>query len=320
MKISIVMTVYNGEEKHLRQQIDSFLNQTLLPDEIIICDDCSSDKTIKILKEYKKNNLVKIKLFMNKYNLGFTKNFEKAISKSTGDIIFLSDQDDVWYKNKIETVIKKFKSNPTVNLIIHDAHLVGENLKKTNISAISQVFSGFGNTDVFVTGALTSFNKKLIKYFLPFPKNLLGHDGFIHFMSQNLGTRLVINNKLQMIRRHKKNTSDWVASSLKRINKFDVFKKQFFSKRIKNYNDRLEQVKRMIDVINKLKFEDHVFATETLSKSLDGLKKEKNALKKRNLFEKKNFFQKKLIAFELLIKNQYKYFNGFRSFVRDLLR
>ena len=76
----------------------------------------------------------------------------------------------------------------------------------------------------------------------------------------------------------------------------------------------------MIDVINKLKFEDHVFATEILSKSLDSLKKEKNALEKRNLLEKKNFFQRKLIAFELLIKNQYKYFNGFRSFARDLLR
>ena len=319
MKISIVMTVYNGE-KYLKEQIDSFLNQTLLPDEIIICDDCSSDKTIKIIKKYEKNSLVKIKFFKNKYNLGFTKNFEKAISKSTGDIIFLSDQDDVWYKNKVETVIKKFKSSPMANLIIHDADLVGENLKKKNISAISQVLSGFGNTDVFVTGALTSFNKRLIKYFLPFPKNLVGHDGFMHFVSENLGTRLVINNKLQMIRRHKNNTSDWVASSLKRINKFDVFKKQFFSKRIKNYNDRLEQVKRMIDIINKLKFENHVFAIETLSKSLDSLKKEKNALKKRNLLEKKNFFEKKLIAFELLIKNQYKYFNGFWSFARDLLR
>ena len=127
MKISIVMTVYNGE-KYLNEQIDSFLNQTLLPDEIIIADDCSSDKTLEIIEKYKKNYPEKIKIFKNKYNLGFTKNFEKAISKSSGDLIFLSDQDDVWYRNKIQTVVKKFNTNPNIDLIIHDADLVNESI------------------------------------------------------------------------------------------------------------------------------------------------------------------------------------------------
>ena len=319
MKISIVMTVYNGE-KYIKEQIDSFLNQTLLPNEIIISDDCSSDKTIEIVEEYKKKYSDKIKVFKNQYNLGFTKNFQKGIEKSSGDIIFLSDQDDVWYKNKIETVVKIFNNNPNIDLIIHDADLVNENLKKTNLSAISQIKLGFDNTDVFITGALTSFNKRLIKYFLPFPKQLNGHDGFIHFVSKNLGTRMVINEKLQMIRRHTNNTSDWVASSLKKINKFDVFKQQFLSKRVKNYNDRLEQINHMIDIIDKLKFEKQNFSLETLLLSLNKLKKEREAVEKRNLLEKKNFFKRKFIAFELLIKNQYKYFNGYKSFIRDLLR
>lgn len=313
------MTVYNGE-KYLNEQIDSFLNQTLLPDEIIIADDCSSDKTLEIIEKYKKNYPEKIKIFKNKYNLGFTKNFEKAISKSSGDLIFLSDQDDVWYRNKIQTVVKKFNTNPNIDLIIHDADLVNENLETTNYSALSQVISGFNNTDVFITGALTSFKKDLLKYFLPFPKNLIGHDGFIHFVSKNLNTRMIINDKLQMIRRHANNTSGWVASSLKKINKFDVFKQQFFSKRVKYYNDRLEQVIHMIDILEKLRFEKHYFSKETLLLSQIKLKKEKEALEKRNLLEKKNFFQRKLIAFELLIKNQYKYFNGYKSFIRDLLR
>jgi len=319
MKISIVMTVYNGE-RYLKEQIDSFLNQTLLPDEIIIVDDCSSDKTIEIIEKYKKNFSDKIKFFKNEHNLGFTKNFEKAILKSSGDVIFLSDQDDFWYKNKIQTVIKKYETYPNIDLIIHDADLVNENLKKTNHSALSQVMSGFNNTDVFITGALTSFKKNLLKYFLPFPKSLVGHDGFIHFVSKKLNRRMVINDKLQMIRRHTNNTSGWVASSLKQINTFDVFKQQFFSKRAKHYNDRLDQVIHVINILENLKFEKHNFSNETLLLSQIELKKEKEALEKRNLIEQKNFFEKKLIAFELLAKNQYKYFNGYKSFIRDLLR
>ena len=313
------MTVYNGE-KYINEQIESFINQTLLPHEIIISDDCSTDKTLEILENYKNEKKIKFRIFKNEKNLGFTKNFEKAILKSTGDIIFLADQDDIWYKNKVQTIIDKFNENPNIFLIIHDADLVNEKLEKSNLSLSSQIKSGFKNTDIFITGALTSFNKKLMKYFLPFPKNLIGHDGFIHFVAKNLGTRLVINNKLQIIRRHSNNTSDWVASSLKKINRLDVIKKQFFSKRENNYNDRLEQVEHVIKIINEVKKENYFFSDDILVKSLKNLTKEKFALEKRNEFQNKNFFSKKLIAFELLFKNQYKYFNGIWSFLRDLTR
>ena len=89
IKVSIVMTVYNGQ-KHLAEQIDSFLNQSYLPHEIIISDDCSTDNTLQLLEKYKNNKKIKIKIYKNTKNIGFTKNFEKAISKSRGDILFLS--------------------------------------------------------------------------------------------------------------------------------------------------------------------------------------------------------------------------------------
>ena len=89
MKISVVMTVYNGE-KYLLEQMDSILDQSYLPNEIIISDDCSTDKSMDILESYKSNNDVDIKVFRNDYNLGFTKNFQNAISKCNGDIIFFS--------------------------------------------------------------------------------------------------------------------------------------------------------------------------------------------------------------------------------------
>ena len=319
MKISVVMTVYNGE-KYLLEQMDSILNQSYLPNEIIISDDCSNDRTMNLLEKYNNNKNIEIKIYKNEKNLGFTKNFEKAIFKSTGDLVFLSDQDDVWYKNKIETIINKFNENPDINLIIHDADLVDANLKKTNITKISQVKSGFKNTDVLITGALSVFKKDLLKYILPFPQDLLGHDGYIHFIAKNLGSRLVINDNLQMLRRHTGNTSDWVASSLKKINQLDVFKSQFLSKRAKNYNDRLVIVDRAMTLIKTLQKENNNFSEIILNKSLVNLKKEREALEKRNSLEGKSFFKKKIIAFELLLKNQYVYFNGIKSFIRDLIR
>ena len=259
MKISVVMTVYNGE-KYLLEQMDSILNQSYLPNEIIISDDCSNDRTMNLLEKYNNNKNIEIKIYKNEKNLGFTKNFEKAIFKSTGDLVFLSDQDDVWYKNKIETIINKFNENPDINLIIHDADLVDANLKKTNLTSISQAKSGFKNTDVLITGALSVFKKDLLKYILPFPQDLLGHDGYIHFIAKNLGSRLVINDNLQMLRRHTGNTSDWVASSLKKINQLDVFKNQFLSNRAKNYNDRLVIVDRAMTLIKTLQKENNNFS------------------------------------------------------------
>ena len=92
--ISIAMATYNGE-KFLRYMLDSILSQTYQDIELIICDDNSSDSTCLILKEYEKNNS-RIKLYFNESNLGFIKNFEKAISLCSGDYIALSDQDDIW--------------------------------------------------------------------------------------------------------------------------------------------------------------------------------------------------------------------------------
>lgn len=88
------MATYNGE-KFLREQIDSILNQSYKDWELIICDDCSTDSTIDILKEYAGNN-DKIKIYINEKNLGFKRNFEKNISLCSGEFIAMADQDDIW--------------------------------------------------------------------------------------------------------------------------------------------------------------------------------------------------------------------------------
>ena len=107
--ISIAMTTYNGE-KYIERQLESIFSQTLPADEIIICDDASKDRTVEIINRFiEKNQTDKIRLVHNQENLGYIRNFHKAISLTRGDYIFLADQDDVWHADKIEQTLQVLK-------------------------------------------------------------------------------------------------------------------------------------------------------------------------------------------------------------------
>ena len=117
MKNSVVMATYNGE-KYIIEQLDSIRNQTLTPDEVIICDDCSTDNTRKIIEDYIiKYNLAGWNLYINDVNIGFYDNFFKALRLCTGDIIYLSDQDDVWDINKIKLFSDQYKKKSELIMI-----------------------------------------------------------------------------------------------------------------------------------------------------------------------------------------------------------
>lgn len=102
MKVSVALTTYNAS-RFIVEQLDSIRMQSRFPDEVVICDDVSSDDTVAIVRVYiKKYNLKNWTLHTNNKNLGWKQNFRKAIGICTGDIIFFSDQDDVWFLDKME--------------------------------------------------------------------------------------------------------------------------------------------------------------------------------------------------------------------------
>lgn len=115
--ISIAMAVYNGEE-YIEKQLYSIVNQTLVPDEIVITDDSENDNTYNAAKKVM-NECCSIKwnYVRNDVRLGYCKNFFKAISLTNGDIIFLSDQDDIWYKEKISKMSKCINSNSKIQCL-----------------------------------------------------------------------------------------------------------------------------------------------------------------------------------------------------------
>lgn len=123
--ISVALCTYNGE-KYIAEQLDSILNQHLKPDEIIICDDISTDNTLNILESYQKEFPEIIKIYRNETQLGVVKNFEKAINLCSKEIIFLSDQDDIWLPQKTEVAVRIFNRFPHVEAICHDLRICKE--------------------------------------------------------------------------------------------------------------------------------------------------------------------------------------------------
>ncbi|KQT15508.1 hypothetical protein ASG31_14700 [Chryseobacterium sp. Leaf404] len=120
---SIAICTYNGE-KYLAEQLESILSQTVKADEIVVCDDGSKDKTTEILQEYQLKNPGLFKIMVNETNLGYFKNFEKAIYACKGDIIITSDQDDIWEINKIEVTKDFFDKNPDYDGVFNDLEII----------------------------------------------------------------------------------------------------------------------------------------------------------------------------------------------------
>lgn len=126
MKISCVLCTYNGYE-FLSRQLASIFAQSLPVNEILVIDDCSTDGTRSLIESYIINYPNKIKFFINEDRLGAKKNFEKALTIADGDIIFLSDQDDVWLPTKVEIYVNYFNKHVDALMLFSDGKLIDEN-------------------------------------------------------------------------------------------------------------------------------------------------------------------------------------------------
>ena len=191
MKTSVALCTYNGEQ-YLREQIESILSQSIPPDEIVICDDKSKDSTIEILMDYKRKYPNIFKIHKNEINLGFIKNFEKSISLCSGDIIFLSDQDDTWHKDKILKFLKVFQANPDCSYVFSNAKAVDGNGKELGYTLWENIkfdtdaqkqFTEDNQRKILlrhnvVQGAAMAIRSNVKQIVLPFPKQFF-HDHWI---------------------------------------------------------------------------------------------------------------------------------------------
>lgn len=121
--ISVALCTYNGA-LYIFEQIKSILQQTLPVDEIVVCDDGSNDNTLSIIESFQGNTTTNIRIYRNVSNIGVSANFQKAIDLCHGDIIFLSDQDDVWHSDKVKVIMGFFQENEDKQVVFSDGLLI----------------------------------------------------------------------------------------------------------------------------------------------------------------------------------------------------
>lgn len=207
--ISIALCVYNGES-FLAEQLDSIITQDYKYLEIIAVDDCSSDKSWELLKSYHDIDN-RIRIYRNNENLGYVKNFEKAISLSTGLYFALSDQDDVWAGDKLSTMIAAMGDNI---MIYHDADYIDEDGRQIGTNTVSSLLRVYDGSSCIpfilancVHGHATLFNNEIKKYILPFDERS-PLDWWLTYVAFNVGSVKYIDKVLVHYRQHQSTVTD----------------------------------------------------------------------------------------------------------------
>nr|WP_263173626.1 glycosyltransferase [Shewanella sp. SM73] len=205
--ISVCMATFNGS-KYVETQIVSILKQLRANDEVIISDDGSCDDTLNIIKRL---NDKRIKIYINKGVKGYTGNFENALIQAKGDIIFLSDQDDIWFPNKVELLMKSLEN---FDFVISDARVVDLCLNTLEESYFVSRSSSFGFFSSMIRcrylGCCYAFKRKVLTKALPFPSKhkLLPHDLWLALIGECYFSVSYLKVPLVYYRRHSSNVSD----------------------------------------------------------------------------------------------------------------
>ena len=212
--VSVAMTTCNGE-KYVSEQIRSIVSQLDAKDELIIADDGSMDNTPQILNQFASED-PRIKVLISD-GVGVVKNFEKAISACSKDLIFLSDQDDVWAPHKVKVIREYFSQEEDVTLIMSDLVIVDQNLKTVNESYIRLRECSTGILRNIVkngyVGCALAFRSELKEMILPFPKGIPMHDQWIGIMAEMFGKTKMIEDKLLLYRRYEDNVTSLTSNS-----------------------------------------------------------------------------------------------------------
>lgn len=316
MKTSVVLCAYNGE-MFILDQLNSILNQSTLPDEIILVNDCSTDETHSILCNFIKKQKISCKYVVNESNMGVAYSFAKGIEYVSNDIIIFSDQDDIWMPNRVYRIKEEFSKYKKMEVFFSNGWLIDSESNLIKGSLFSSFgfdfflrflfkigFCDFVLTKKFVvTGATMAVKTTFAKSFYKTKNNHL-HDMFLSVLSSHLKTINFTNEKLIYYRIHQNQTVG--VSSKKQT-------KNFLGHKIdlgKKYFDDLLFFDDIFNLLsNRFKLIPRFIETKKRHKMIRlGLKN-------------KNIFNRLIIIHEELFNLNYFFFSyGLKSYLRDIIK
>ena len=316
--ISVALCTFNGA-RHLQAQLESIASQTLLPDELVVCDDGSHDTTVEIVTCFSASAPFQIHLTVNPRNLGSTKNFERAISLCQGDIIALCDQDDVWNKDKLRQIKSAFEAHPEAGAVFSDAEIVNELLQPLGYRlwqrygfapGLQRKMEKGKPFDVLlrqnvVTGTTFAFRSNFRQNILPIPECWI-HDAWVALIIAALAKLIFVADPLVQYRQH----SDNQIGGLK-----PGFRSWFASVFRDNSENYLAHVNQLILARDRLPSSKNAPPMSYIRK----LESKIHHFQVRGSMPENRIRRLPRVVKELLSLRYFQFSNGCMSFAKDLL-
>lgn len=256
------MCTYNGS-RYLREQLESITSQTASPEEIIICDDGSTDTSLDILNEFASQAPFPVRIFSNEVRLGPAQNFEKAIRLCVGEIIVLSDQDDIWKPQKLERLSAVFERHPDSAYAFSDAEMVDRNggsLGQTLWDAVGiqkklERFVGPGQVELLlrhnlIPGAAMAFRASFRSIILPIPSAWM-HDYWIVLLGSVLSSGVPVQEALFKYRRHASQLCGWRKQTYWEVlrRSLETTQEEWWAK-VENFRKLTERISSVSDSVS----------------------------------------------------------------------
>jgi glycosyltransferase involved in cell wall biosynthesis len=319
VRISIAMATYNGE-RYIREQLDSFAAQTRKPDELVVTDDGSTDATLDILDRFAADAPFKVEVHRNRERLNYSRNFERAIALCTGDIIFLSDQDDVWFPQKIATVVPVFAARPDVQVVVNGQILTDPELNASGLTLLDNLKRTGRDSDGLIASCATAIRRSWGEKLFPMPREadvpiqLLAHDQWLHKLATLLKLRAVVDEPLQLYRRTGANTSSWVVSEARPINLMHLASQRTRNAPVDAWKRRLAG----LNVINEY-LQRNDLGGDTTS-AIRALAHQRSSIELRIALIAQPLPHRLVSVWSLWRSGGYRYFERWLSAVNDVLR
>ena len=231
-KVSVILSTYNGE-KYIEEQLESIRCQTVVPNEVIIKDDCSYDNTVNIVNNYiETKELGNWKVIVNDKNLGWKKNFVSLLEFATGDYIFFCDQDDIWHEDKIEKMVNCIIRNDNIEVLVSDYSVFVDGETKNYIkerkkrTGLEKYYPKNNFLYTYYPGCTYCITKSLIGFYKNYWNESFPHDAFAWHIANCRGTLYILHEKLIEYRRHSNTvTGRTVGDRNKRLKDLEFYQK-----------------------------------------------------------------------------------------------